>query len=276
MLRRVVSPVRLAATGVASGSRSGARPLCLTVRTRHLCSAAPQERLTPKSAVASAVRAADSAKSPQRPSDASQPIRIYRLAQIRVLRALLRVKIVQLGLGVGVLLPALHVYASGGSLSLVEGGTLAAVVGGTLVAGGTISWYCERLVGEIAWLPASESLRISTLTMWGHRRDVEWRREHLIEQLGFAERLPHGVTAVHDLLPPPSNSFAPWKVGDTTYLLVWGRKHVQHPGLLLPLIEGIVPAPDGSAVFGSAGGGGGLPVPGSDDANDDSGRRSEA
>ena len=113
------------------------------------------------------------------------PVRIYRLSHIRLLRAVLRVKIVQLTAGVGVLFPAAAVYFSGGSLTFAEGATVAAVMGGTMIAGSTLSWYCERIVGELSWLPAERALRVSTLTMWGERCDLDLPHQVLLAQ-GFA------------------------------------------------------------------------------------------
>jgi hypothetical protein len=101
--------------------------------------------------------------------------------------------VLQLGGGVAVLLPTASVIANGGLPSLAEGGLLAAVVGGTLVAGGTLSWYVERVVGELAWLPRSRALRVSTLTMWGERHDRRLSLEEL-ERDGFAPPPP----------PPPA------------------------------------------------------------------------
>ena len=66
--------------------------------------------------------------------------RLYKFSHIPLVRAVLRVKVLQLGVGVGVLLPTVSLVATGGSISLAEGATLAAIVGGTLAAGSTLSW----------------------------------------------------------------------------------------------------------------------------------------
>ena len=113
--------------------------------------------------------------------DKDTPIRLYRFQQIKILRALLRVKVLQLGAGVCVFLPSASIISNGGLPSLAEGSLVAAVVGGTIVAGSTMSWYTERIVGEMAWLPARNSLRVSTLTMWGDRRDVDLTVDKLKE-----------------------------------------------------------------------------------------------
>ena len=60
-------------------------------------------------------------------SDADAPVRLYRFGYILPLRALLRVKVVQLALGVGVVLPVLSVLASGTLPTLAEGAVVAAV-----------------------------------------------------------------------------------------------------------------------------------------------------
>ena len=61
------------------------------------------------------------------------PVRIYRLNQIKMLRAMLRVKVIQLGGGVAKLLPSASIISNGGLPSLAEGSMVAAVVGGTLL-----------------------------------------------------------------------------------------------------------------------------------------------
>ena len=67
-----------------------------------------------------------------------------------------------------------------------EGAVVAAVSGGTIAAAGTMSWYCERIVGELTWRPVSRTLRVSTLTMFGDRRDVDLTAEELSSD-GFVE-----------------------------------------------------------------------------------------
>ena len=43
-----------------------------------------------------------------------------------------------------------------------------------MALGVTVSWYCERFVQELSWRPSAEALRVSTLTMWGDRRDRDF------------------------------------------------------------------------------------------------------
>jgi hypothetical protein len=153
--------------------------------------------------------------------------------------------VAQLGLGVGVVLPLYEVVQAGGpaALSLADGAMLGGIVGGTIIAGSTLSWYCERLAGEISWRPADASLRVSTLTMWGHRRDVDYSAAQLA-RLGFAA-LPAGAR-----LEYPHNGLTPWQLGDKTYMVLWGRSHVSEPYMLAALLAGSTPPrtrPDGEA-----------------------------
>ena len=50
---------------------------------------------------------------PAAPEPALAPVRIYRFAFIKELRVLLRLKVLQLGLGVGVVFPAYSLYTAG-------------------------------------------------------------------------------------------------------------------------------------------------------------------
>ena len=163
-----------------------------------------------------------------------EPIRLYRLKQIKLLRAVLRVKIVQLSAGVGVFLPTASIVANGGLPSLAEGGMVAAVVGGTLAAGSTLSWYCERIVGELNWLPAQKALRISTLTMWGRRCDVDVSLDEM-KRDGFRPPAASDDDGPGGEFPSPG--FAPLTIGDKTYLCVWGQQHVLHPEAMARLLK---------------------------------------
>ena len=81
------------------------------------------------------------------------------------------VQVLQLGAGVGVLVPVASVLGSGVALSGSELGLLGGVVAGTVACGASMSWYCERFVGELSWQPAARALRVSTLSVWGSRTD---------------------------------------------------------------------------------------------------------
>ena len=207
------------------------------------------------------------------------PVRIYRLNQIKMLRAMLRVKVIQLGGGVAVLLPSASIISNGGLPSLAEGSMVAAVVGGTLVAGSTISWYAERIVGEINWLPKQKSLMISTLTMWGERRDRTLSLDEL-EADGLTP--PPPVTAEPsdgaDAEPggeyPPSG-FAALELCGITYVTVWNRQHVVQPEAMARLIarqqlpfDPHSPLPDVVVQPPSGSGGGATKAPPAEDSEE--------
>lgn len=165
--------------------------------------------------------------------DKDTPIRLYRFQQIKILRALLRVKVLQLGAGVCVFLPSASIISNGGLPSLAEGSLVAAVVGGTIVAGSTMSWYTERIVGEMAWLPARNSLRVSTLTMWGDRRDVDLTVDKLKED-GLSIPAP----ALDDEIGEyPTPGPVPIELCGKTYICIWGEQHVQEPEAMARLLK---------------------------------------
>ena len=74
-------------------------------------------------------------------------------------------QVLQLGLGMGVFVPAGAALGGFGEVGAAGAATVTGVMAGTIGVAGTMSWYCERLVGEISWRPAERALRISTLTM---------------------------------------------------------------------------------------------------------------
>lgn len=210
-LSRRLAPIALSARQLGVGPRGGGvRCAARLGGSRGLCAAAPPP-----------------------PSDPSAPVRLYRFAHVRVLRALLRLKVLQLGVGVGVLYPAATLLARGDALTLFDGGVLAAVVGGTVVVGGTMSWYCERLVGEASWLPSERALRISTLSMWGARIDTVHGPDELARSGFFAPR--PGVDAADGLHYPTPGSH-PLELGEKAHIFVWGRRHVVEPTALANLL----------------------------------------
>ena len=146
---------------------------------------------------------------------------------------MLRVKVVQLGGGVAVLLPSASIISNGGLPSLAEGSMVAAVVGGTLVAGSTISWYAERIVGEMAWLPAQKALRVSTLTMWGERKDRDITADELLRD-GLSSPPPPGSGLLEEY---PEPGFAPMKLCGKTYVCVWAPRNVEHPEAMARLLH---------------------------------------
>ena len=93
----------------------------------------------------------------------------------------------------------------------------------------TLSWYCERIVGELSWLPAERALRVSTLTMWGERCDLDLPHQVLLAQ-GFAP------TPAREYDEYPVNGFVPLQLDGKTYMVVWGRKHVIHADALANLL----------------------------------------
>ena len=99
---------------------------------------------------------------------------LYRFAWIKQLRLLLRAKLLQLTAGVGICVPALQIYSAGGTLGLYDYGVIAAFSGGTIAAGSTLSWYARRFAGEVAFLPNSDLIEVSTLTMAGLRLDRQY------------------------------------------------------------------------------------------------------
>lgn len=175
---------------------------------------------------------------PPLPPLTQPPEPIYHFAYIRHLRMLLRFKVLQLGMGVSLVLPAMTVYESGGALTGSQVGLLAAVVGGTVAAGGSLSWYCQRLVGELSWRPDARALRVSTLNVWGHRenRDVP---------LALLPGLLAPSFEPSDDAPTPLHGkrrYIQLHLGEErTYLLLLHRQSLRDPRAVFALLEGRVP-----------------------------------
>src|SRR6056297_951008 len=104
---------------------------------------------------------------------APPPTLIYRFAWVKSLRMLMRMKVLQIGGGLGVVLPATQLLGPSGAHGAAELGALAGLSCGIVAFASTCSWYCERLVQELRVVDGHR-LRISTLTMWGHRKDREF------------------------------------------------------------------------------------------------------
>ena len=66
-------------------------------------------------------------------------------------------QVLQLGAGVGVLFPVASVLGSGAALSGSELGVMGCILAGTVACGASMSWYCERFVGELSWRPAARA-----------------------------------------------------------------------------------------------------------------------
>ena len=110
---------------------------------------------------------------------------IYRFAWVRSLRIMLRLKILQLSGGLGIMAPV--VAAAGGNpMGAADTAALAGLGVGTLAVAGSLSWYCERLAMQISW--AEARLRISTLTIWGHRRDRDYALDDISPTLRAHDR----------------------------------------------------------------------------------------
>lgn len=96
------------------------------------------------------------------------------------MRMVLRLKVLHLGVGLGVVFPASVVLlGSQGSASATELGLLASLAGGAIMAGASMSWYCERIAQQISWRAAEQVLEVSTLTMYGARRDRHFKLDQV-------------------------------------------------------------------------------------------------
>ena len=154
---------------------------------------------------------------------------------------MLRVKIVQLVGGVGVFIPVATLLQGGVIPTLTDVSVVTATMVGTIGVAGSMSWYCERIVGELSWRPENSALRVSTLTMWGDRRDVDFKVDELLAD-GFLEvpTLPEHF----QLDPYPSSAFVPLRICGKTYVFMWGRRHVIQPDALANLlVQNALPYP---------------------------------
>ena len=156
---------------------------------------------------------------------------LYRFAWIKSLRILLRAKLLQLTAGVGICVPALQIYSAGGTLGLYDYGVIAAFSGGTIAVGSTLSWYARRFAGEIAFLPKSDQIEVSTLTMAGHRLDRQYA------PAAVAQSLP-ASTAETELQSLHGAHMVPLNVDEHTYMLVGRPPHVRDPAALAALLAG--------------------------------------
>lgn len=95
----------------------------------------------------------------------------YRWPTMKHFRLISRMKMYQLGL-MGVLLPPATVSYINGDLS-GTGLTLAYVAaGGTLSILLSLSHLSTSIIGEMAYLPVTGHLKLSTLTFLGYRKDI--------------------------------------------------------------------------------------------------------
>mmetsp|Transcript_25474 Transcript_25474/g.38398 ORF Transcript_25474/g.38398 Transcript_25474/m.38398 type:complete len:124 (+) Transcript_25474:3-374(+) len=96
----------------------------------------------------------------------------------------------------------------------------------------SLSWYCRRLAGEISWKEGT--LRVSTLTMWGHRHD-EYITEKRLSELGFSAERTEG----NDQIPP--EGLLNLTLDEHTFLLFNSERHIKDPQALGRLASGKLP-----------------------------------
>ena len=150
-------------------------------------------------------------------------------------------KVLQLGMGVGVCLPVASVLSSGSvdGLTFGEIGLMGSIVAGTLAVGGSTSWYCEKFVGELSWRPAERALRVSTLNVWGSRVD----RDIPLAQL--AELLSPSFVPSEDVPTPldERRKLLPFHVGaDGRYMVLLHRESFREPDAVFELLAGRIPS----------------------------------
>lgn len=110
---------------------------------------------------------------------------IYRFSWVQSLRIMLRLKILQLGGGLGMMAPV--VAAAGGNpMGAADTAALVGLGGGTLAVAGSLAWYCERLAMQIS--RAEGRFRVSTLTVWGHRHDCDYSLDSISPTLRAHDR----------------------------------------------------------------------------------------
>ena len=103
----------------------------------------------------------------------------YRWPTIRHFRLLSRSKLYQLVL-MGLLLPPATVSYTQGGLPGSTLSTAYVAAGGTLSLLLSLSHLFTRVIGEMAYLPSSGQVRLSTLTFLGDRRDILVSPHHLL------------------------------------------------------------------------------------------------
>lgn len=107
----------------------------------------------------------------------------YRWPTIRHLRLLSRCKLYQVVLMLLFLPPATLAYKQGS----LAGSTLTAAyigAGGTLAVLVSMSHLFTKVIGEMAYLPATDQVCVSTLTFFGGRRDILVSPHHILPQGG--------------------------------------------------------------------------------------------
>jgi len=97
---------------------------------------------------------------------------------------LLRMKVLQIGGGLGVVIPATQLFSVTAIDNTFELGVVAGLSVGAVAVASTCSWYCERLVQELRLEGGGKRLRVSTLTM------VSEHEARLRERCYFQPTLP--------------------------------------------------------------------------------------
>ena len=141
---------------------------------------------------------------------------VYRFAFVKSLRMVLRMKVLQVGGGLGVVLPATQLLVP--SSDALGAGTLAGLGVGVVAVASSCSWYCERLVQELRLLGGGR-LRVSTLTMWGHRRD----RDYSLKEV--EPTYPSSGPEADDA----GRTFVPLHLPDHTFMLIHHPLNVRPP-----------------------------------------------
>ena len=155
-------------------------------------------------------------------------ITLYRFAWVRSLRMLLRLKALQVGSIAAVALPATALLSSDQALGAGAYAGVVAITIGVAGLGGSMAWYCERFVQQLDWMPHSQSIRVSTLTMWGNRLD----RDFPVAQ----------VNPTWDVTGPSPQEegqrVVPLHLSYTTFMIVNHSKSVKSRTLLNELLRG--------------------------------------
>ena len=113
-----------------------------------------------------------SGPAPPLPTD-SEEVLFYRWPTMRHFRLISKIKIYQVSLMFALVPPALYWYG-------VDEITTGALMGGGVALTGTsailgiLSYYFSRVAGEMRYNPRSDTLRISTLSFWGNRKESKF------------------------------------------------------------------------------------------------------
>ena len=140
---------------------------------------------------------------PRRGSDQKRPINgnnnqslggsdvsvlIYRWPSIKHFRFISRFKIYQVSVMLALLAPMTHWYNLGLIASKTLVSSYAASLGTTAVLL-VISHYFTRVIGELRYKASNDTLRISTLTFWGNRKEAEFCAGKVVDFLESQTRM---------------------------------------------------------------------------------------